>query len=78
MKIDFKVIAPRKGALERQAWEAIRRQVVQHVEDRLKGIECAEHGERPRVVVTGSLKRPHFMVEGCCQDLIDRALAALK
>jgi hypothetical protein len=77
MKIEFKVIAPKKGALERQAWEALKKQVLQHLGDRLRGIQCEEHHRRPRVVVTGSLRRPDFRVEGCCQDLIDRALEAL-
>lgn len=78
MMIEFKVIAPKKGALERQAWEALKSQVVQRLEDRLAGIECAEHHQRPRVVVTGSLKRPEFRIEGCCQELVDEAREALK
>jgi len=78
MKIEFKVIAPEKGALERQAWDVLKRQVVQHLEDRLRGIECIEHHQAPRVLVTGSLKRPDFRIEGCCQDLMDRAAEALK
>lgn len=78
MKIEFKVIAPKKGALERQAWDALKSQVVKRLEDRLRGISCAEHHQRPRVVVAGSLKHPDFRIEGCCQELIDRATEALE
>lgn len=78
MKMEFKVIAPKKGALEKQAWEATKRQLVQWLENRLRGIECSEHHEHPRVIVTGSLKRPQFRLEGCCQKLIDEATEALK
>jgi len=78
MKIEFKVIGPKKGTLERQAWEAIRKQTVEWLEDRLRGIECSEHHQGPRVVVAGSLERPEFAIRGCCQELIDEAVKALK
>lgn len=78
MKIEFKAITPKKGTLEKQAWEALRKQLAKWLEDRLKGIECSEHQERPTVTVTGYLKNPKFKIEGCCQNLIDEATEALK
>jgi hypothetical protein len=78
VKIEFKVTTPKKRALERQAWNALRRQVVERLEGRLAGIRCSQHHQCPRVIVTGSLKSPEFRIEGCCQELIDRATEALK
>ncbi|HOV66493.1 MAG TPA: hypothetical protein PLR48_06060 [Bacillota bacterium] len=78
MKIEFKVIAPKKGSLEKQAWEALKRQLVEWLEGRLRGIECSEHHQHPRVTVTGSLRSPKFRIEGCCQRLVDEATEALK
>lgn len=78
MEIEFKVIAPDKAALERQAWNALRRQTVQLLESKLAGIRCSQHRQRPRVIVRGSLENPEFIIEGCCQELIDQAAEALK
>jgi hypothetical protein len=78
MNIEFRVIAPKKGTIQRQAWESIKSQLIETVEDRLRSIECSEHHQRPRVVIGGSLERPEFEVQGCCQDLIDQAMEALK
>ena len=78
MKIEFKVIAPAKGVLEKQAWQALKRQLEERLESRLGDVECSKHHERPRVTVTGSLRSPKFTVEGCCQELIDEATEAIK
>jgi hypothetical protein len=78
MKIEFEVIAPKKGALERQAWNALRRGVVEHLEGKLGDMRCSQHHQCPRVTVTGSLKNPKFEIKGCCQELIDQAMEALK
>jgi hypothetical protein len=78
MKIEFKVIAPKKGALEKQAWEALKRQLVEHLENKLRNVECVEHHQRPQVTVTGSFMNPKFKIEGCCQKLVEEATEALK
>jgi len=78
MKVEFKVIAPKKGALEKQAWEALKRQFVERIENRLRNVECAEHHQRPRVTVTGSLRSPKFEIEGCCRKLVEEATEALE
>ena len=72
--IELKIIQPPKGALEKQLWEAIRRQLAERIHD----LECPVHHEHPRVVVSGSIQKPEFKVEGCCQSLIDKVNQALK
>jgi hypothetical protein len=78
MKIEFKVVAPKKGALEKQAWEALKRQLAERIRNSLRDIECSEHHECPRVTITGNLKSPKLKIEGCCQNLIDEATEALR
>lgn len=72
--IEMHVIAPKKGELEKQAWEAIRKQV----EEMLRDVKCPEHGRRPKVTISGSYSSPEFKIEGCCQKLIDEATKALQ
>ena len=36
MKIEVKVITPRKGALKKQAWEAVEAQLMEHLENRFE------------------------------------------
>jgi len=78
MRIEFKVIAPEKNALETQALKVLKGQLEKHLKTRLKDIECSEHHEKPRVIVTGSLRSPEFKIEGCCQKLINEATEAIK
>ena len=72
--IQIDVIAPKKGELEKQVWEAIRKQV----EEKLRDVKCPEHGRRPKVTISGSHSSPEFKIGGCCQKLIDEATKALQ
>lgn len=64
-----------RGALE----EAILQEVSENIRKSLSSVICPKHGGRPRVRVKGrSLERLSCEVEGCCQELIDKALHKLK
>ncbi len=73
-----KVTTPKKGALEEQVWTALQKQLTSYIERKLRNIRCPEHDERPRVNVTGTLKKPEFKIEGCCQKLVSETAEALK
>ena len=74
MPIKVKVIAPKKGAIEKQVRESLERQL----ESKLKDVKCLEHQEMVTVTVTDLVPKPKFKIEGCCQRLIDDATEALK
>lgn len=74
MEIKFKVIQPRKGELEKQLWDALKKQI----ETKLKDVKCPDHNLHPRLVVSGTLHKPDFKINGCCQKLIDMTSVALK
>ena len=55
------------------------RQVTETIKKALSSMRCPVHGGRPRVKVKGrSLDKLNFEVEGCCQELIDKAVKQLK
>jgi len=59
--------------------KAILQEVADNVKKALSSVRCPQHGERPRVKVKGSsLDRLNYVVEGCCQKLIDEAVKRLK
>lgn len=63
------------NALEKAVYSQVRDSIAKS----LRGVRCSEHGSSPRVTVKGrSLDNLSFEVEGCCQDLIDRALRQLQ
>jgi hypothetical protein len=76
--IKFEAIIPPKGAIEKQSWEAIKGQLEELVKNRTGSIVCPEHHKKPTVTVVGPLKKAKFEVNGCCQQLIDTTLEALK
>ncbi len=76
--IKFKAIKPAKGAIEKQAWDAYKKQITGWLESKLKDVECPTHHERPKVTVSGSIQHSKFTINGCCQILIDKTSAALK
>jgi hypothetical protein len=78
MSIEFKAIVPPEGAIEKQAWEATKKQTTDVLQKKLRSVQCPEHHQRPRVTVSGSLKKPHIEITGCCQQLIDLATEALQ
>jgi hypothetical protein len=78
MKMKVKAITPKKGAFEKQAWDALNKRLTTHIESWLRNIRCPDHHERPRVKNTGTQQKPGFNIEGCCQKLIDQATEALK
>lgn len=58
---------------------AILQEVTQSIKKALTSIRCPMHGGCPSVKATGrSLPSLSYEVEGCCQELIDRAVEKLK
>lgn len=54
-------------------------QVAENIKQSLASVCCREHGQMPNIKVKGrNFNSLSFEVEGCCQDLIDRALLKLR
>ncbi len=72
----------REVSLDRFASEmekAVYGQVRDNIRERLEGVRCPEHGERPTVIVMGSsLDNLEFDVDGCCEELVNRVVGQLK
>lgn len=52
--------------------------VTAKVEQSLRYLRCAEHGQSPKIKVNGRNLRKHsFEVTGCCPDLIEKVRAML-
>lgn len=80
--------SPESGALLdpleiRQLLESTQHHIAQHIQNRLGGQVCEEHGEAPRVIVTGSYDLDgeqldvQYNIEACCNLMIMRAAALL-
>ena len=50
---------------------------VQQAMDKLQSVRCAFHGQRPKVTPKVNGEKVSLMIDGCCQDLIDKAKAKL-
>ena len=75
-EINGRKVSPQNwgNAVERALLENLKEQI----QDKLRGVRCAEHNQQPRVTVAGSsLDQLSFQVHGCCQKLIDQATKAL-
>jgi hypothetical protein len=49
-----------------------------HIQRRVGDLQCAQHGESPRVIANGpSAERLQYFVEGCCDTLVMEATRAL-
>jgi hypothetical protein len=64
----------------RDGWESdLAKQVGANVANKLRSVTCPTHGQAPTVVVKGrTLDELGFEVRGCCQQLVDKALAQLR
>jgi hypothetical protein len=71
--IKFKVIKPKKNAIVKDAMEALKEQI----SDKLKRVQCPDHYQHPKVIISGSISNPKFEIKGCCQKLIDEATKIL-
>ena len=64
-------------------FENTRAQIARHVEDKLADLRCEEHGESPRVTVTGEYSFEteqldiQYHIDGCCNLLVIQAIQAL-
>ena len=64
----------------RDGWESdLAKQIGTNVAAKLESVTCPTHGQHPTVVVKGrTLDDLGFEISGCCQDLVDKALAQLR
>ncbi len=59
--------------------KAILTEVAANVKKGLSSVTCPEHGQRPKVRVTGrDVNNLSWNVDGCCQKLVDTAMKKLK
>ena len=72
--IKAKPILPKKGALEKDAIESLRKQI----SEKLKNVQCPDHHQRPEVIISGTVGNLKYEIKGCCQKLKDEATQALK
>ncbi len=64
--------------LENRVERAVLQEVEHSLRIRLTGVRCAMHDAEPRVTARGdSVDALEADLSGCCQTLIDRAVAAL-
>lgn len=58
---------------------AVLKQVSNNVKRSLSAVCCPRHGRQPKVTIKGRrIDNLSWEVQGCCQQLIDKALAKLK
>lgn len=80
--------SPESGALLdpleiRQLLESTQHHIAQHIHNRLDGQICEEHGQAPRVIVTGTYDLDgeqldvQYNIEACCNLMIMRSAALL-
>jgi hypothetical protein len=74
--IEFKTILPPNGSIERQAWASLKKQIERKYNTQLKNINCPDHNQSPKLIVSGSVGGPKFEIRGCCQKLVDIATDA--
>ncbi len=75
--VDGREVSPNdfSNAIEAQVFEHIKG----HVQERLNGVSCTEHHQRPSVQVSGqSLSKLQFQIYGCCEKLREAAAQALR
>ncbi len=64
-------------------FENTSRQIAQHIEKKLGNLRCAEHGEPPRVTITGEYSNLteqleiQYHIDGCCNLFVLEAIQAL-
>lgn len=59
--------------------KAILTKAATNVKKALNSVTCPEHGQRPKVTLTGmDINNLSCDVEGCCQKLVDTAMKKLK
>ena len=76
-EIDGRRVSPSQvgNALE----QSIYKQLAESLKKELSSVRCPEHGQRPTVVFKGKRgKELSFEIKGCCEQLIDKATAAVK
>ncbi|MCK5645579.1 MAG: hypothetical protein KAH97_02305 [Anaerolineales bacterium] len=71
--IEFKTIMPPNGSIERQAWASLKKQIERKFNAQLKKINCPDHNQSPKLIVTGSVGKPKLDIRGCCKKLEDMA-----
>jgi len=64
--------------LENRTERAVLEELAHSLRIRLVGVECAVHKQGPQITASGDVVDDlAFDLAGCCQKLIDRAVAAL-
>lgn len=74
MKIKLTTSGFSKLDLQKEVYKTVQASL----EKKLAHVVCPIHHRRPVVTNRGSSTRPDFRITGCCQQLIDKATAALK
>lgn len=75
-EINGRKVDPRRVAYELE--RALLSEVVDSIQSDIRGVRCPTHHREPEVVCRGrSIDRLRIEVSGCCDDLVERAVARL-
>jgi hypothetical protein len=55
----------------------VRSAALEEVQKKLESVRCPEHGQRPTVTMERTADGASFNIEGCCEDLVERAQRAV-